>query len=153
MTISNPNPFLPTQRYFPEDSQLLTRELYNSYVDIAKSVNLREIGVYSQNLTATGQTFELLPSTASQEAQRIVFVISSINGVTSTTAHNLTGFTQFTRIYGVAQTATDWRPIPYASATLVTNQIELKVDNTNITIINGATAPTITQAIVVIEFI
>lgn len=148
--MSTPNPYLPLQRFFPDDPKLLQRELNNSYVDIAKHLNNREIGTYSQSTTPTGQTFEVLPDTQSQEAQRQIYVITSL---TNPTPHNLTGFTTFTRIYGVAQTATDWRPIPYASATFVTNQIELNVDNTNINIINGGTAPAIVQAIVVLEFI
>jgi len=151
--MSTPNPYLPSQRNFPEDPKFLHRELNNSYVDIAKSVNLREIGVYSQSTTAAGQTFAFLPSTQSQEAKRQVYSLGSINaGATLTTPHDLSGFTTFTRIYGVATTASDWEPLPYASVTANAN-VELNVTSTNIVINNGAAAPAITSAIVVIEFI
>lgn len=149
-----PNPYLPSQRFFPEDPSFLHRELNNSYVDIAKSVNLREIGVYSQSLTATGQVFEVLPGTQSQEAQRQIYIIGAIApGATSSTDHNLINFTMFTHIYGVAQTSTNiWEPLPYASVTANAN-VELSVTQTQIVIKNGAAAPAITSVIVVLEFI
>lgn len=151
---SGPNPYLPSQRFFPEDQKLLQRELNNSYVDIAKSVNIREIGVYSESLTATGQTFEFLDTSRSQEAQRQVYNIGAINaGATLNTDHGLSGFTLFTRIYGVAQTTTNvWEPLPYASVTANAN-VELSVTMTQIVIKNGAAAPNISQVIVVLEFI
>jgi len=154
--VSVPNPYLPTQRYFPEDPQFLQRELNNSYVDIAKSINIREIGVYSQSLTATGQVFEYLTDTTSQEAQRHIYKIGAIaTGTTVSTNHNIESeeFTMFTRIYGVALTDTNvFEPLPYASVTANAN-VELSVTQKQIVIKNGAAAPNITQVIVVVEFI
>lgn len=149
-----PSPYLQDQRFFPEDPKLLQRELNNSYTDLAKSINLREIGIYSKSLTASGQTFEFNSDTTSQEAQRQVYAIGAIAaGATSTTDHNLSNFTMFTRIYGVAQTDTNiWEPLPYASVTANAN-VELSVNMTSIVIRNGAAAPAIVQVIVVLEFI
>ena len=152
--MTSPNPYLPSQRTFPSEQDLLLRELNNSYVDIAKSVNIRELGVYSQSLTATGQTYEFEPDTESQEAQRQIYNIGVIaTGATLTRDHNLSGFTMFTRIYGVAMTDTNiYEPLPYASVTANAN-VELSVNQTVITIKNGAAAPNISQVIVVLEFI
>lgn len=148
------SPYLPNQRFFPDEPSLIQRELNNSYSDIARSVNARDIAIYSQSAVATGQRFDIMQNTMSQEAQRKVTMFGTIApGATSSMPHELTGFSMFTRIYGVATTAIDWRPMPYTSATAVNAQIELLVTPTLITIINGAASQNIVSAIVVVEFI
>lgn len=147
------SPYIPNQRFFPAEGEFLQRELNNSYTDISNAVNARDIAIYSQSTTSTGQRFDFIPDDQSQESMRKVILFGAIPaGNTQVLPHGLTGFTTFTRIYGVAQTATLWRPLPYASS-VAANNVELFVDFTNITIINGAAAPAIVSAIVVVEFI
>lgn len=147
-------PYLPNQRYFPIEGELLQRELNNSFADIAKSVNAREIGMYSQSVTATGQRFEMERSEPSEESKRRILMFGPIAaGATSVLPHNLSGFDRFTRIYGVGQTQNDWRPIPFSSVVAITDQISIVVDRVNVTIRNGATGVALQSALVVVEFI
>ncbi len=148
-------PYLPNQRYFPVEGELLQRELNNSFADIAKSVNSRQIGIYSQSVVATGQRFDIDPAVPTEEAKRRIIMFGAIpaNGVPVSLPHNLSGFTRFTHIYGVGQTQNDWRPIPFTSVVAVTDQISLVVTRTNVTITNGTTGVALQSAIVVLEFI
>jgi len=66
----------------------------------------------------------------------------------------VTAGTIFTRIYGVAnnQAGTSYLPLPYASPTAASN-IELSVNNTNVTIVTGSNRVAYTVTYVVLEFI
>lgn len=159
MTFSPANslaPFLQTSVFFPEEFEEFRVKFLALYRDISNNVNVRQIGVFDLEEFLTGERwFTAGNPQVKRQTFRIVFQIGPIvAGATSTTAHGLTGVTAYTHIYGTAITdVVDYRPIPYASATVVTNQIEIKVDATNITIINGATAPNITSALVVLEYL
>jgi hypothetical protein len=159
MTFSPNNsiaPFLQTSVFFPDDFDEFRVKFLELYRSISNNVNVRQIGVFDLQEFLTGeQWFTTGNPQVKRQTFRIAFEIGAIAaGATSTTAHGLTNVTAYTHIYGTAITdVIDYRPIPYASATVVTNQIEIKVDATNITIINGATAPNITSAIVVLEYL
>jgi hypothetical protein len=159
MTFSPNNsiaPFLQTSVFFPDDFDEFRVKFLELYRSISNNVNVRQIGVFDLQEFLTGeQWFTTGNPQVKRQTFRKAFEIGAIAaGATSTTAHGLTNVTAYTHIYGTAITAVvDYRPIPYASATVVTNQIEIKVDATNITIINGATAPNITSAIVVLEYL
>jgi hypothetical protein len=149
-------PFLQTSVYFPEDFEEFRVKFLEFYRNISNSVNVREISVFDLQEFLTGQQwFTAGNPQVKRQTFRKVFNIGSIaTGATSNTAHGLTAITAFTAIYGSCVTdAPDFRPIPYASATNVTAQIEIKVNSTNIVIINGAASPNITSAIVVLEYL
>lgn len=149
-------PFLPTTVAFSQEQEQFLIQITKRYADIARYLNVREIAIYDLNENITGeQWFNPNSVQIKRNGFRKVFSIGAINaGATSTTAHAITNVTVFTHIYGTAITANpDNRPIPYASGTAVNQQIELKVDASNITIINGAAAPNITSAIVVLEYL
>ena len=145
--------FVPVSEYFPEDDAELRTKLSSLHSLVASAVNSRDIAFYQNGAeVVTGQQF----SSGGNQRQsfRKVFYFGTINaGATLTIAHGLSGMTPFTRIYGTATTASDFRPIPYVDATVVTKQVSLFVDSTNINIINGATAPTITSGIIVLEYL
>ncbi len=148
--------FLPTTIQYPKDPEELLIRLNKAYEDIATRLNVKQIGIFDLLEFLTGeQWFTTGNPQIKRQTFRKVYEIGAIAaGATSNTAHGLTGVTAFTHIYGTAITAApDNRPIPYASATAVNQQIEIKVDGANITIINGAAAPNITSAIVVLEFL
>jgi hypothetical protein len=148
--------FLPTTIQYPKDPQELIIRLNKAYEDIATRLNVKQIGIFDLVEFLTGeQWFTTANPQVKRQTFRKAFEIGAIAaGATSTTAHGLTNVTAYTHIYGTAITdVIDYRPIPYASATVVTEQIEIKVDATNITIINGATAPNITSALVVLEYL
>lgn len=149
-------PFLQTSIYFPEEFNEFRVVLLGIYRNIANAVNVREISVFDLTEFLTGeQWFTAGNPQAKRQTYRKVFSIGAVAaGATVTTAHSITGITSFTKIMGTAVTdAVDYRPMPFASATAVNQQIELRVDATNITIVNGAAAPNITSCLVVLEFL
>ncbi len=149
-------PFLQTSVFFPEEFDEFRVKFLQLYRDISNNMNVRQIGVFDLQEFLTGQSwFTSGNPQVKRQTYRQVYSIGAIaTGATSTTAHGLTNITAFTHIYGTCITdVIDYRPIPYASATAVNQQLELKVDATNITIISGAAAPNITSAIVVLEYL
>lgn len=152
-------PFLPTSQVFPEEISQRLIVLTDNYTQFAQYINEREIGAYDTVEQLTGKQFF---NTTNPEKKRFsyrkVFSLGAIAaGASLVTAHGISGVnstTLFTQIYGSAFTAVpDNRPIPYASVTAVNRQIEINIDATNITLVNGGAAPNITSAIVVVEYL
>ncbi|HEX5553454.1 MAG TPA: hypothetical protein VFX43_09420 [Chitinophagaceae bacterium] len=158
-------PLLQNHRQFPMDSVNLRETLNKMYLDVATTVNLREIAVYDVFLALNGQQWfssstdianrSGLSSSPRRQGQRQVFTFDTINaGATKTIIHGISGITLVTRLYGNVITANpDFRPLPFSDITNVTNQISIYNDATNIYVINGATAPQITSGFVVLEFL
>ena len=160
MTISRTNqPFLITSRLFPPDLSLLQPVLNKSYIEIALAVNKRVIGSFEPVEVVTGETWfeESIMGDAiiRRQSFRQFFEFDAIAiGATLAITHEIEDIDEFTRIFGTCVTAVpDFRPIPYASATVVTEQIEVNLTSTTLTIINGATAPAITSGRVVVEYL
>jgi hypothetical protein len=149
-------PFLQGSDFFSLNEDDLRTRLTTMYSKIANSVNAKEIAIYDLSETLNGQQFynpknvqELRPDF------RKVFTFDAIlSGATLTFAHNIKGFTQFTRIYGTAYDGTYWKPVPYAAIT-IDYQIDIYVSSTDIIIKNGTapTAPGITNGYVVLEYL
>lgn len=153
---SNRGPFLPTSLVFPDDQQERNVVLTEMYIDIANSMNVREVGIYDQVELLAGQTF-FDPANAQNKRDvfRRVYNIGAIAaGATLNTAHGLTGITSYTHIYGTCVTdAIDFRPLPYVSTVALNQQISLTITPINIVIVNGAASANITSAIVVLEYL
>lgn len=158
--VNSVGPFLPVYQTFSRDPDQFLIQITEFYSNIVRSINFREISSYLKVELPTGEKW-FNPNDAQnpREGFRQIFTTGVIAaGGTSSQAHGITGFTTltFTHIYGTAITTAatfNQRPIPYSSATSVTNQIQVDVDNTNLRIINGATAPQITSAIIVLEYL
>lgn len=153
---SNISTFLPTTAVFSQDASQFLIQLTNLYTQIAAAVNMREISNYNTVQVNSGELWYNTTNTqVLRKGFRRVYVRSNIvPGATDSFVHGLTGITQFTHIYGVATTnVIDYRPIPFASATLITDQIQVSCTSTNIVIVNGATSPTLTTAVIVIEYL
>lgn len=151
---------LPTYQTFSKENDQFLIQITKVYNDFATAINQRQTGTFNLSETIAGENFfnTTVSNTAPanpRPAYRKVFNIGAIAaGATSTTAHNIVGATFYTHIYATAVTnVPDNRPIPYSSVTAVNQQIEIKVTATNIVIINGAAAPNITSAIVVLEYL
>jgi len=147
--------YLPETVNIPDDDKQQITYLKTRLEEILREVNRKQVGSYETIEQLTGQQF---PGATPQEKKytyRKVFNFGAIAaGATLNIAHTITGFTEFTHIYGACTTAVvDYRPIPYASATVVTQQIEVNITATNIVIINGATAPNITSGWIVVEYL
>ena len=149
------NSFVSTTREFPLEPEDLRVTLEHTYTEVAQAINFREIGGYTTAEVLTGKNyFNPTDLQNPRLSYRRLYTFTGISaGSTKTIAHNVSGTFQLTGLEGFVTTASDQRPIPYASATSVTSQIEILVDSTNITIINGATAPAITGGFVVMEYI
>ncbi len=125
----------------------------------AQLLNIKESGQFeTRELINAQQWFSVEASPNPQKPRygyRLVFNRGAIAaGASDTFAHNITGITTFTRIYGTAITATpDFRPIPYSSATAVNLQIEVRCTSTQCIVTNGAAAPAITSYYLVIEYL
>lgn len=156
-------PFLITTRFFPTDGERLSPILNKAYIETAQAVNARVIGSFEPVEVITGERWFEDSIQGEQivrrQSYRKFFRFGAIAaGATLNIVHDILELDEFTTIYGTCETDTpDFRPINYASATLVTDQIELNVTNTavltNINIINGATAPNIVRGIVVVEYL
>jgi hypothetical protein len=156
--ITNIAPYLQTTRLFPTaDAQRLETELSKMNLDTAVAVNLRSIGIYDKTLIVTGNTYfnDANPQRKRQSQREVYTLPATAAGATTTIAHGINVIAELAvPPYGTCITdAPDFRGIPYASATDVTKQIEIKVDSTNITVINGAGGPNITSGFVVLEFL
>lgn len=158
--INSESPYLATNLKITDVQADLSSQVGTLYSAIAYRLNSREIAIYDLQERLTGQKWtDSTNLQVQKETFRIVFEIGAIaTGATYTTAHNITGFSTltFTSIMGtvITDAATfNKRPLPYASATLVTDQIQLDADDTNFRIINGATAPNITSGYVVLTYL
>ena len=154
--IINQIAFLRTAREFPEEIHQLALEVNRMYVDVAGAVNDRTNGLYPTTRPAiTGNSYFLLANQRNQSFRQ-VYLFGAINAGTATTlSYGNISFTQFVHIYGTCITdQPDMRPLPYASIAPNGN-IDLRIDTSagNIVISNGAGAPNITSAIVVLEWV
>lgn len=148
--------FLNTSIVFSEDETQRLYELTQFSIDTANYINIREIAQYEIVEILNGQRFsDATDANVKKFAFRKVFYFGAIAaGAPLVIPHGITGIVDGTHIYGTCVTnVPDFRPIPYSSATLVTNQIELKVSPTDITIVVGATSPAITSGKIILEYL
>lgn len=116
---------------------------------------LQEIGNFQVYFT-TGQPYVF------RNVYRKTFDMVDLNGgpiaagATVTFAHGITGITQTTDIYGSAKNSdvpVKFIPLPYVSATLVTDQVQIYLTPTNVVLVNGATQSILTSATIVAEYL
>lgn len=164
INVINQTSFLRTSRNFPADLKLLSIEADRSYIDIARSVNTRVIGLFTLNRsTATGENWFITQARRQQGLREVYrFEEADFTGGVATIAHGIQflSLTNFVRIWGTffdagAITGTPaWYPLPYVDTVLITNQISVWVDATNIVITKGTTCPfTIENGLVVLEWL
>lgn len=150
-------PFLNTSIVFSEDESQRLYELTKLVTDIANYLNIREIAQFELVELLNGQRFAgAATSDPKKFVFRKVFYFGAIaaGGPPLVIPHGITGITEGTHMYGTCVTSIpDFRPIPYSSATIITDQIELKVSPINITIVVGATSPNVTKGKVILEYL
>lgn len=174
----NTGPFVPTTNIYdienikdlkldsPEFFDFLAR-LRESINNIAILLNQKDSGTYDTIEFLNGQLYFSDPSLDSttkklptaRSVSRIVIDFGTLpNAGTTSVAHGITfqspNAFSFTRIYGTAtnKTGGSYLPLPYASPT-DGNNIELSVDNTNVTITTGSDRTAYTITYVVLEWI
>lgn len=152
-------PFLPINQTFSEDDEQRLIQMTNRDRDIARYINIRQIGIYDLNENPTGQQFPGPTPQTKKQTFRKVFNIGALTpGTHNIIPHGITGITSFTQIYGTVVTTTIVSgflslPLPYVNVTTVTAQIDLKADQANIYIDLGAAAFTVSSGIVVLEYL
>jgi hypothetical protein len=148
----------------PDLQELLVR-MYQNINQITLALNVKDSGVYALSEFVNGQLLFPNPnnnsSTAAYPAQRqilrkVINFGALPNAGTKAVAHGIicTSATLFTRIYGAASDTTGFNYIPlsYASPTLV-NNIELKVDGTNVTVITGIDRTNFNMCLIILEYV
>lgn len=148
----------------PEFKELMVR-LYQQINNIAVVLNTKDTGLYQLSEFVNGQLYFNNPAYNSgtpflgggRQVLRMVVNFGALpNTGTKSVPHGLmcTGQTTFTRIYGTASdiSGKNYIPLPYASPTAA-NNIELKVDATNVTIITGSDRSNFTITYVVLEYL
>jgi hypothetical protein len=152
-------PFISTSTFFPDDFDEFRVKFLELYRDLSNAVNTREVGVFDLVEFLTGENWFTSgnPQVKRKTYRKVFELPATAAGATTNIAHGITGVnttTTFTQIYGTAITAVpDNRPIPFASATLVTDQIQILVNATNIVVTNGATAPNISSGVIVLTYL
>lgn len=158
------SPFLLTSRTFPVEPSELEPVLSKAYTDTANVVNIKTNGIYDKIQIVSGNNY-YSTSTPDQLAKRRqsyrqIYTFGAIaQGATLTIPHTITGIVQVVNLYGncIAETTVDtnakYRPIPYVSVVNVNRQIQLFMNDTIITIINGAGADNILSGTIVVEYL
>lgn len=152
MNVINGSPYMRTTREFPEEMHKLTVEVNKAWLDTAKAVNERTIGLYATvKPSITGNSY-FLGSTTRQQSLRRVYQFTSagpiLHGINTS---NIWGFSV---ISGTFTDGSIWYPLPYVDSTATNNQVSITVDATSILITaGGGTPPTITRGIVVLEWL
>lgn len=154
---------LPLSVDFPRDQEKFLEALTLLYKRIANSVNTKEGGLFSlQELYDSQQYFIPTQPNTFRNVYRKVFDMVTLNGgpiaagATATFAHNIVGIVAPTSIYGGATNSdapVKYIPLPYVSATLVTDQVQIYLTPTNVVLVNGATQTALTQAYIVAEYV
>jgi hypothetical protein len=161
----NPNNFLPTTENFPKEGVEFSNRLHEIYVDIARNVNSREISRYELTEMLNGQTFYDLKDNQNRKyVYRKCFSFGVIaGGATLLIPHGIKGLpdaghpsnkTILTRIYGTYLDTTYYqKPIPYTAFSVpnIGYQFDIKIDSTNIVLVNGTVGtaiPTISGQVV-----
>lgn len=146
--------FLPENIEIPTSSADLPSYLKLRLEEILRLLNRKDTGSYEEIEQIINQQFFGSTPQNKRFVFRRVYSFSAIGaGAFINIPHGITGVTNFTRIYGTTQNATDSRPLPYADAAAVANQVAVLVTSTDIVVTNGATAPAIVSGIVVLEFL
>lgn len=170
---SNPGLFVPTTNVWdvsslysidinsPAFRELLVR-LYQNLNNMSLALNLKDSGYYVLQEFLNGQAYFPNPALGSltptspvfRQVFRLVINFPGLNLGVNVQPHGLTITTgySFTRIYATASnTATfNYYPIPFASA--AGNNIEIRVDVTNVIITNNS-GVTFDKCYAVIEYI
>lgn len=152
--IANQTPYLRTSRNFPENNnQALVVEINRAYLDTAEKMNDRTIGLYPTSTAAiTGDKWYLAGGNSRQQTLRQVYTFTAAGNI----AHGI-NFSSVSQIspnsYGSFTDGTNWYGAIYASSTAIAAQVSFYVTSTNIVVLAGAAAPSITNGTIVLEWL
>ena len=144
-------PFLQTSLFFPDEFDEFRVKFLELYRDISNCVNIRQIAVFDLQEFLTGESWSTNgdPQRKKQTYRKIFY----FSDASLSFAHNITGITLTTHIYGSFTDGTNFYPLPYVSSAAVANQIQIVVTPTNIVVTKGGGAPAITNGVIILEFL
>lgn len=137
----------------PDDPEKALKMLRERYYRTAECVNNREISLYPlQEIICGNQWYRDGTTQKFRTVYRTVIKIAAVGiGASVTTPHGIVGISEFTKICGVAITATYSHPLPYFG--LAGASVELRADASSVIISGDAASIAITSAIVVLEYV
>lgn len=148
------SPYLQKQRNFPTDNvQALGEELDISYIDIANKVNNKTIGLFALNgAVINGESWYLQGQPQRQQGLRQVYLFSGSGNVPH--GINMADVSFFSpKTYGSFTDGTNWYGAIFGSNTSISGEVSFYITPTNIVILSGAGAPTITSGYIVLEWV
>lgn len=147
------SPYLRTQRQFPnENVRELANQMDHSYIDIAQKVNARTIGLYAVGFPIiTGEQWFLKGQPQKQQTLRQVYPFTSAGSIVH--GINFASLSQFTKCFGSFTDGTNYYGTIYGSNISINGQVSFYITPTNIIILSGAGAPTITSGTIILEWL
>jgi hypothetical protein len=154
---------LPISIEFPVgDDKRFVETLTLVYKRIANTVNSKEGGLYSAQEYFSNQQYSISDPSTFKNVYRKCFDMTLVAGVstpiaagtTRTIAHGISDVAQLVHMYGGAKNSDatpKFIPLPYVSATVVTQQVQIYITSTDVILVNGATQTALTSATVVVE--
>lgn len=151
---------IPISIDFPRDQDRLVEQLVLVYKRIAYTLNSKEGGLYSSQEYQSSQQYNLNATQTFTNVYRKCFDMVELNGgpiapgATVSFAHNISSVVQLVHMYGGAKNSDatpKFIPLPYVSATVVTQQVQVYITSTNVVLVNGATQTALTSATLVVE--
>lgn len=151
---------LPVSIELPKEPGQFIETMTILYKRIAQTVNTKEGGLFSAQEFMSNQQYNLNTTSSFKTVYRKVFDMVALNGApiasgaTASFPHGITSIVSTTDIYGSATNSDPkFIPLPYVSATVVTQQVQIYATSTNIVLINGATNSALTSATIVLEYL
>ena len=159
-------PYLPTSKSFLGSLEDTQTELGKTYIEIARTINSRTIGIFNTFQIVTGDQYfsngvpGATSSNSTRQSYRQAYMLGSVaTGATTTIPHGINGLTQIVHLYGnciATPSATPnaiYRPLPFVDCTNVTYCTALYMDNSNIYVQNGAGADAIVSGTIIVEYL
>lgn len=155
---------LPLSIEFPKDQDKFIEQLTLVYKRIVNTVNTKEGGLYSSQEFFSNQQYSLTDPSTFKNVYRKCFDMTLVAGIstpintgmTRTITHGISGIVQAVHIYGAAKNSDPtpkFIPLPYVSASTLTDQVQIYATSTDIVLVNGSSQTTLTQATIVLEFL
>lgn len=148
------SPYLLDQRKFPDrDLKELATQNDLSYVEVARAVNSRTIGITPTNFSvATGEKWYISTGPTSQSSLRQVYSLTGAGNIAHGIDWTSVGFIS-PKSYGSYTDGTNWYGVMYGSSTAIAGQVSFYITSTNIVVLVDAGAPAVTSGYILLEWV
>lgn len=149
--VVNQTPFLFTSRKFPTEAKELAFQMNIAYVDIANAVNERIIALFPTVRPAIGGENWFITQGKKQTSFRQVYTFTTTTPIN----HGIppSDIERFTKLYGTFTDGTNWYGLMGASSVAIAGQRSFYVTPTQIILLSGGGAPTLTSGTIVLEWL